>query len=100
MAKALPNWINLIVIVFVLFTTIESHAMAENEAPPNAHPWTRSAQFDEVSFTETVAGNIRIHVNAPFDKNRKPARATRLIVYTLPAGNTIEQTLGCRAKPG
>ena len=80
----------------ILFATIESRALAESET----HPWTRSTQFNEASFTETIDGKIRVHVNAPLDDNGKPARATRLIVYTLPAGNTIEQTLGCQTKPG
>jgi hypothetical protein len=63
-------------------------------------PWTGSHEFEEASFTKTLDSKVRIHVNAPLDSNGKPARATRLIVYTLPAGNTIEQTLGCQMKPG
>jgi hypothetical protein len=71
-------------------------ARANDESPK----WTRSSQFDETSFTKTIDGKIRLYVNAPLDAKGEPARATRLIVYTLPAGNTIEQTLGCKAKPG
>ena len=53
-----------------------------------------------MNFTTTLDSNVRMHVNAPVDEKGKPARATRLIVYALPAGNTIEQSLGCRMKPG
>jgi hypothetical protein len=68
-----------------------------NDEPPK---WTRSPQFEETSRTQTIDGHIRLHVNAPIDAKGQPARATRLIVYTLPAGNTIEQTLGCRTRKG
>ena len=61
---------------------------------------SRSTQFDETSFTTTVDPKIRINVNAPLDDNGQPARATRLIVFALPNGNTLEQTLGCEMKPG
>jgi hypothetical protein len=62
--------------------------------------WSGSPWFDEQSITSTIDDGVRIHVNAPLDKNGKPAKATRLIIYTLPAGNTIEQTLGAQMKPG
>ncbi|HEX5472536.1 MAG TPA: hypothetical protein VFW73_11650, partial [Lacipirellulaceae bacterium] len=62
--------------------------------------WTRSAEFPETSFTATIEAGIRIHVNAPLDDKGRPAKATRLIIYALPAGNTIEQTLGCKMKRG
>jgi hypothetical protein len=63
-------------------------------------PWRRSTEFKEASFTATVDPRIRIHVNAPLDEKGQPARATRLIVFALPNGNTLEQTLGCRMNPG
>jgi hypothetical protein len=70
-------------------------------------PWDRSSEFAEQSFTATVERNIRIHVNAPLEDNVDDIRsaagtrpATRLIVFALPNGNTLEQTLGCRMKPG
>lgn len=65
-----------------------------------AHPWVASDAFSESSFTETVEPNVRIHVNAPRDSQGQPARGTRLIIFALPNGNTLEQTLGCKMKPG
>src|SRR3954468_5526650 len=64
------------------------------------HEWLRSKQFAEASFTETTDTNIRITVNAPIDAAGRPEKATRLIVYALPNGNTLEQTLGCKMTPG
>ena len=96
MARTLPNWIR--ATVSASFFSWPSNRPRWQKA--KTHTWTRSTQFDETSFTETIDGKIRIHVNAPLDDNGKPARATRLIVYTLPAGNTIEHSLGCKMKPG
>jgi hypothetical protein len=69
-------------------------------AREGALPWTRSPWFDEQSFTTTVEPKVRIHVNAPLDERGQPAKATRLIVFALPNGNTLEQTLGCQMKEG
>ncbi|MFO0787985.1 MAG: hypothetical protein U0805_00910 [Pirellulales bacterium] len=71
-----------------------------NHDPAGAPPWIRSAEFDETSFTTTIGDKVRIHVNAPADDQGEPARATRLIVFALPNGNTLEQTLGSQMKPG
>ena len=62
--------------------------------------WVPSAEFAETSFTTTIDPKIRINVNAPVNENGKPAKATRLIVFALPNGNTLEHTLGCKSKPG
>jgi hypothetical protein len=96
MAKSLPPWFQFSIYVLILGAYAASQASADG----GAYPWTRSSQFAETSFTTTLDSNIRIHVNAPLDDKGNPARATWLIVYTLPAGNTIEQTLGCQMKPG
>jgi hypothetical protein len=63
-------------------------------------PWARSPWYSEVSFTATVESDIRIHVNAPAGQGDRPLRGIRLIVYALPNGNTIEQTLGCKMSEG
>lgn len=69
--------------------------------------WQRSKWFNEKYLTTAVEPNIRIHVNAPsddtshsLDEQRPAPPATRLIVYALPNGNTIEQTLGCAMREG
>jgi hypothetical protein len=95
MAESLPCGLNVSITGLLLLAIAASQARAENDA----HPWIPSVQFAESSFTTTVDPKIRINVNAPLDGNGKPARATRLIVYALPNGNTLEQTLGCQMKP-
>ncbi len=64
------------------------------------HAWQKSPEFAETWFTENVEPDVRLHVNAPLDDSGQPARGTRLIVYALPKGNTIEQTLGCKLAEG
>jgi len=91
-----PIWIRLTAIGLTSFTLIVPNSWARGET----RPWVRSREFDETSFTQTNADKVRIYVNAPVDDKGNPARATRLVVYGLPAGNTIEQTLGCQMKPG
>lgn len=54
----------------------------------------------EVWTTLAVEPSVRIHINAPADKHGKPKKATRLIVFALPNGNTLEQTLGCKLRDG
>jgi len=68
-------------------------------AEPDTHR-TRSPWFDELSFTADVEPDVRMHVNSPQDDSGEPARGTRLVVFALPNGNTIEQTLGCRLTEG
>lgn len=75
-------------------------AIAARCAEPANSSWQRSVEFEEASFSAIIDLKVRIHVNAPLDENGRPARATRLIVFALPNGNTLEQTLGCEMKPG
>jgi hypothetical protein len=59
-----------------------------------AAPW-----LGEQSQTWTTDdGSVRISLNTPDDVD--PAKSTQLIVYALPNGNTIEQTLGCKLASG
>ncbi len=90
-----PRLLHCLITSFVLLAAALP-ARAEHEQ----QDWIKSKQFSEASFTTTVDPKIRIHVNAPLDANGNPERATRLIVFALPNGNTLEQTLGCQMKPG
>jgi hypothetical protein len=64
-------------------------------------PWNRSAWFEEQScYIITSEPAMRIYINAPLGQAAEPPRATRIIVYALPNGNTIEQTLGCKLTSG
>jgi len=70
---------------------------ATAQEPP---AWSRSAWFSEQSITVVAEPGVRIHVNAPLDEVSEQNRSSRLIIYALPNGNTIEQTLGCQLAEG
>jgi hypothetical protein len=57
-------------------------------------PW-----FAERTLTEPAEPQVRIHANEP-NAAEAGAAATRMLLYALPNGNTIEQTLGCKLTPG
>jgi hypothetical protein len=64
-------------------------------------PWSRSAWFEEQSrYVVTAEPAMRIYINAPLGQTAEPPRASRIILYALPNGNTIEQTLGCKLTGG
>ena len=58
-------------------------------------PW-----FDELIAIVTVEPDVRIHVNAPQPNADDDGKPTRIIVYALPNGNTLEHTLGCKMVEG
>ncbi|TWT32379.1 hypothetical protein KOR34_41420 [Posidoniimonas corsicana] len=58
-------------------------------------PW-----FDEQVREETIDQDVRVRVIAPPVEQFDADRPTRLILYALPNGNTIEQTLGCQLREG
>ncbi len=61
---------------------------------PATAPWLR-----EQSQTWTRPdSSVRINLNSPGDLD--PAKPTQLIIFALPNGNTIEQTLGCQPATG
>jgi hypothetical protein len=70
-----------------------AHPRYGEARPPAPAAWpaekTEEMQFD---------AGVRVVLNAPatFD----PAKPVRLVLYALPAGNTIEQTIGRRLRPG
>jgi hypothetical protein len=72
-----------------------SGAAADDLGAPSA--LRHSAWFAERTLTEPADPQVRIHANEP---NAAEAAATRMLLYALPNGNTIEQTLGCKLTPG
>jgi hypothetical protein len=81
----------------VVFTSLTASPPASTaRADTSEHAWRRSSEFPETTFTEEIEPDVRLHVNAPVDEAGRPVRGTRLIVFSTPNGNTIEQTLGCK----
>jgi len=84
---------------FVMIAAFALGIPALAKAAPT-RDWQRVDGFEELHFTAAADPDVRFHINAPIDIVGKPARATRLVIFALPNGNTIEQTLGCRLTDG
>jgi len=69
--------------------------------PHNSVPQTRelpgfqrSPYFDEQIRSYTYDPNVSVLINAPAAARFDPNKPTRLVIYALPNGNTIAQTIG------
>lgn len=60
----------------------------------------RSPYFDEQVRTFTFDPAITVRINAPAPSAYRPERPTSLVIYALPNGNTIAQTIGCQEAEG
>jgi hypothetical protein len=70
----------------------ESRAITLNTNPLITLADFRAAPFNERTVTYNLDPDIRVHINAPSEL--VPARSLKLVIYALPNGNTIEQTIG------
>ena len=82
--------------LFILVCVNRAIAFAEEPV----RKWELSTASHEASFFTPVDPDARIYVNAPLDADGKPAHATRLVIFALPNGNTIEWTLGSKMAEG
>ncbi|TWT90830.1 hypothetical protein Mal64_12270 [Pseudobythopirellula maris] len=79
-------------------------------APDGEIVWRSSAVFPERFATLVAEPDVRLHVNQPVeaqaddvdgdDADGDDDRPVRLLLYALPNGNTLEQTLGCQPAEG
>lgn len=58
-----------------------------------------SPHFDEQVKTYTFEPGVTVHINAPSARTFDTSRPTRLVLYALPNGNSIAQTIGKQHKP-
>ncbi len=59
-----------------------------------------TASTGEICCRDTLPGSVRVVVIAPPVAQSDPRRPTRLILYALPNGNTIGQTMGRTVEEG
>lgn len=62
--------------------------------------FTATGSFGEQLRELRTDDDVRIVVNAADSAHFDAARPTTLIIYALPNGNTIEQTMGCKRREG
>jgi hypothetical protein len=74
--------------------------LSADEPGPRPRYAPRRGDFAAVERTEEwrFEPGVRAVLNAPAAPD--PAKPVRLVVYALPAGNSIEQTIGRRLRPG
>ncbi|MBX7246119.1 MAG: hypothetical protein K1X53_11525 [Candidatus Sumerlaeaceae bacterium] len=62
--------------------------------------FTTDTQFDEQTSSSVFAPGILVHFNAPGPAKLDATKPTRLIIYTLPNGNSTTWTIGKKTGPG
>lgn len=62
--------------------------------------FSTSPYWNEQVKTYNYDTDVRIQINAPSVKKYDRSKPTELILYLLPNGNSIEQTVGKKLKPG
>ena len=56
--------------------------------------------FGEQVMSYGFEPDVSVHINAPSPASFDPRKPTRVVIYALPNGNTIEQTIGKQKSPG
>ncbi len=62
--------------------------------------FSKSNFLNEQEITFNFDSEIRIHINAPSPENFKKNKPIDVVLFALPNGNTIEQTIGKILTPG
>jgi hypothetical protein len=68
--------------------------------PTDGERDSRHVAADERVSTFHLPSTVRVYVSTPSHPNVSAGENTELIIYALPNGNTIEQTLGRTMNPG
>jgi hypothetical protein len=74
---------------------VTPHSTASGK-PISLNDFHPSAAFNEQTLSYTIEPEINVHINAP--AHLDPHKKLQLVFYTLPNGNTIEQTIGRKTK--
>ena len=83
------------------YPTNASISLGETEVlSPRSVEFKPTSHFGERVADFAFAPGVRIEVNEPATKDFAPDKPVQLILYALPNGNTIEQTVGRKLKPG
>ena len=86
-----------------VITNARYHTSLVVDTPPstsNRIEWKPSVHFQERIADFTFAPEVRIQLNSPPAEEFSLVQPVLLILYALPNGNTIEQTIGKTLQPG
>lgn len=86
--------------VIVRTAVILSAVMSTVRAQTELDGFERSPHFAEQVRSFSVDPEIQVHINAPAADRYDSRKPVRLLLFALPNGNTIEQTVGKKLQPG
>ncbi len=92
-----------LLLALVLMCGCAAGTRLAGSAPREPVEWpgfSTSPHWDEQVLLTTLGGDVRVLMNAPPAESVDATLPTRLIVYALPNGNTIEQTAGRQLAEG
>ncbi len=84
----------------ILLLVAEDAAFAQTNLPAGFSGFHDSGQFNERIASFTFNPEIKIHINAPTISAFTKGKKILLVFFTLPNGNTTEQTIGRKLQPG
>ncbi len=82
-----------------LFIFLNHTALAQTPTPAAGFWGIDNAQFDERVAAFTFDPGVKVRINAPLESAFSAKKKVSLIFYTLPNGNTTEQTIGKKMQP-
>lgn len=85
---------NSVSLIYILFTIIIGFLLAETVSAISLPGFKTSPYFDEQVTTFRLNPDMRIHLNAPSSANFDESKPVGLVLFALPNGNTIENTVG------
>lgn len=105
----IPKLANAKLVASILGEPVKKEGAESPEAPVEAKEgsgdltdFEQSPYFNEkiktYNFPEGDPDPLRVHINVPGNYDKK--KPSRVVVFALPAGNTIEQTIGAKKKEG
>jgi len=81
-------------------TSTVSPAFSEKISLPWPQKFSAGTNFGELTREIRLPDDVRIVINAPDPKSFSPDKPVLLVFFSLPNGNTIEQTFGKILAPG
>lgn len=84
----------------ILFFLFVQTAFAQTNLPVGFSGFRDSGQFNERIASFTFNPEVKVHINASASPAFTKGKKVLLVFFTLPNGNTTEQTIGRKLKPG
>jgi hypothetical protein len=93
-----PKWCGLLSDEGVI--TSPRYVTSATQSPQRFMGFTPTGSFGEMTNSFAFEPEVNVHINAPLPGSFSTNKPVLLIYYALPNGNTIEQTIGRKLKPG